>query len=84
MLLVPESKEWQISFVANVYYKSGDTYTLVNRYDYSTTYLKAALALVAGNSYNFNITVGGTLNPITFSATTADWADVDETHVTVQ
>lgn len=86
-LLVPESQVWQIAFVANVYYKNGDAYTLVNKYDYSTTYLttgETALNLEAGKSYNFNITVGGALQPITFSATTADWTDGEGKDITVQ
>lgn len=91
-LLIPETQVWNIAFTANVYYKSGTeespVYTLVNKFEYTTaaplTTGATALALAAGKSYNFNITVGGTLNPITFSATTVDWTDGAGTDVTVQ
>lgn len=89
-LLIPETQVWNIAFTANVYYKSGTeespVYTLVNKYEYTTTapLTTGELALEAGKSYNFNITVGGTLNPITFSATTVDWTDGGRTDVTVQ
>lgn len=84
-LLVPETQEWQIKFLANVYYYNGSNYTLVNKFDYTTEYLKTgSLALEAGKSYSFNITIGGGLTPITFSATAADWTDGTGQNITVQ
>lgn len=89
-LLIPETQVWNIAFTANVYYKSGTedapVYTLVNKYEYTTAApLKTGeLALEAGKSYNFNITVGDELKPITFSATSADWTESTEQNITLQ
>lgn len=85
-LLIPETQVWNIAFTANVYYKSGSeespVYTLVNKYEYTTdaplTTGTTALALEPGKSYNFNITIGGELKPITFSATSTDWTSADQ------
>lgn len=90
-LLIPETQVWNIAFTANVYYKSGSeevpVYTLVNTYEYTTakplTTGTTALALEAGKSYNFNITIGGELTPITFSATSTDWTSADQ-NITLQ
>lgn len=90
-LLVPETQIWNIAFTANVYYyKSGTAdapkYTLVNKFEYTAENpLKtSSIALEAGKSYSFNITIGGTLQPITFSATASDWTDGTTTELSLQ
>ena len=89
-LLIPESQVWNIAFTANVYYKSGTeespVYTLVNKYEYTTAapLTTGELTLEAGKSYNFNITIGGELKPITFSATSTDWTAGADQNVTLQ
>lgn len=87
-LLIPETKEWTIAFKAEVYYQRTlnevTTDILVDEYDYTSTPLKTGeLALEAGKSYNFNITIGGELKPITFSVTTDEWTNEDK-EITVQ
>lgn len=88
-LLIPETKEWTIGFKAEVYYQRtlNDVTTdiLVDEYEYTTTapLTTDELALEAGKSYNFNITIGGELKPITFSVTTDEWTNEDK-EITVQ
>ena len=60
----------QISFVAQVYLKQGDTYTEITalKIDKSTNYVvPTTLTLQNNYSYNFKITLGGDLDKIMFS-----------------